>query len=77
MKSLADIRQSMADRFMYATIEHHIKKEYFKKGITPTVEQVFQDINKDKLVRLHQAGYDDEDINGMITRAIGRQKCKG
>jgi hypothetical protein len=74
MKSLADIRQSIADRLMYATIEHHIKIEYFKKGITPTVEQVFQDINKDKLIRLYQAGYDDDDIKGMITRAIGRKK---
>jgi len=35
---------------------------------------VFQDINKDKLIRLYQAGYDDEDINGMIARAIGRLK---
>jgi hypothetical protein len=74
MKSLADIRQSIADRFMYATIEHHIKTEYFKRGITPTVEQVFQDINKEKLLRLYQAGYDDDDIKGMITRAIGRHK---
>jgi hypothetical protein len=74
MKSLADIRQSIADRLMYATIEHHIKTEYFKRGITPTAEQVFQDINKDKLLRLYQAGYDDDDIKGMITRAIGRKK---
>jgi len=74
MKSLADIRQSIADRFMYATIEHHIKTEYFKRGITPTAEQVFQDINKDKLLRLYQAGYDDEDINDMIARAIRRLK---
>lgn len=74
MKSLSDIKQSIADRFMYATIEHHVKAGYIKKGIKPTVEQVFQDINKDKLVTLHNAGYSDEDIKDMITRAIGRQK---
>jgi len=60
---------------MKSVIHGHIKKNYFKKGIQPTVEQVMSDIDKDKL-NIILRYLNENEIKSAIEDAIRRQKCK-
>ena len=74
---ISGLQKKIADRFMRMTIYWHIKKTYFNIGVTPTVEQVMQDINKDALNTMLSQGYTEDDIRQMIDAVIRRRKCKG
>jgi len=66
--------KKIADRFMRMTIHNFIKSTYFKKGTTPTVEQVLMDIDKKVLDTLLSQGYTEDEIKGMIEDTIRRHK---
>lgn len=70
------VQKRLYDFFMRLAMKRHIKKEYFKKGITPTAEQVLSDINPSSLSTLISQGYFVEDIKGIVEEIIGRHKCK-
>lgn len=72
--TMAKIQKKITNRFMHMVIYNYIKEEYLKKGVHPTVEQVIQDIDKDKLAILLQNGYTMEEITKMVSEAIGRLK---
>ena len=74
---MSKIKRKIADRFLHVTIYYHINNTYFKKGITPTVEQVIQDIDKDALNTLLSQGYTEDEINKIVEDTIRRKKCKG
>ena len=74
MSPLLGIQKKIADKFLRMTISGHIKKRYSKKGITPTVEQVMQDIPATKMIVLLQNGYTREEITGIGGEVIRRQK---
>lgn len=71
---LAGIQKKIADRLMKSAISHHIKTEYLKKGVIPTVSQVMQDIPVEKMLVLLRSGYSREEIEGMAEDVIRRQK---
>lgn len=73
---MSKTQKKVADRLMRMTMHSHIKKNYFKKGTIPTTEQIIQDIDKQALSTLMANGYTEDDIKGMITDIIRRQKCK-
>jgi hypothetical protein len=75
--TLNKVQKAIADKFMREMIKHHIKQEYLKKSVTPTVEQVMQDIPAKKMLILLQGGFTREGIEGIVAEVIGRQKCKG
>jgi len=69
------VEKTVTLAFMKSVIHNHIKS-YSKKGIQPTVEQVMNDIDKDKLITILNYLSEDE-IKGAIEDTIRRQKCKG
>lgn len=72
--TLSGLQKKIADKFLQETIKHHIKKEYLEKGITPTVEQVLQDIPAKKMLIILQNGYTREEITKIAEDIIGKQK---
>ena len=74
---MSGIQKKIADRFMRMTIYWHIQSTYFKRGVTPTAEQVMQDINDSALNTLLAQGYTEDGIKEMVEGIIRRQKCKG
>ena len=71
------LKKKMADLLMREAIKHHVSKTYFKKGVTPTAEQVMQNIDKKALNILLSQGYTEDEIRGMVENTIKEQKCKG
>ena len=74
---ISRIRRKISDRFIRMTIYYHINNTYFKKGITPTGEQVIQDIDKNTLNTLISQGYTEDKIKEIVEDTIRRNKCKG
>ena len=73
---MSKLQKKIADRFMRKTIYHHVNETYFEKSITPTVEQVMQNINEEALNTL-LTYYTLEEIKGITEEIIRRQLCKG
>ena len=71
---MSKIQKKVADRFMGMTIHKQVK-DYFKKGVHPTVEQIMQDINEDSLSTL-LLYFTVEETKGKIEKSIRRQECK-
>jgi len=71
---LEGVQISIANKFMRETIKHHIKREYYKKGIVPTTQQVMQDIPAQKMLVFLNNGFTREGIEGMVEDIIGRRK---
>jgi len=67
-------KKTLTDRYMRFVIEGHIKEHYYKKGITPTTNQVMQNISSDKLNLLCQQGYTEDEIKTMVEETIRRSK---
>jgi len=74
MSTMSRLQKRIADGLMKGVIKQHIEKEYFKKGITPTIEQVLQDIPSEKMLALLQSGYTKEEIAEMIEGIIRRKR---
>ena len=74
---MSRIQKKISDRFIRMTIKYHIERTYYKKGITPTGEQVIQDIDKEALNTLLSQGYTEDKIKEIVEDTIRRQKCKG
>lgn len=70
------IQKKIADGFMRMQVHKHIKDTYFKRGVTPTVEQVIMDIDEKALNILLAQGYTIEEIRSMTVEVINRQNAK-
>lgn len=73
---MSKLQKKIATRLMRVTIYNHVNKTYLKKGLTPTTEQVMQDMDKKALSTL-LGYYTLDEIKGIIEKTIRRQLCKG
>ena len=71
---MSRVQRKVVNKFMGMAIHKQVK-DYFKKGMRPTVEQIMQDINEDSLSTL-LLYFTVEEIKEKIEESIRRQECK-